>query len=651
MEYTSYSYFHSRNKNDMEDDTYSFSDSYDDSFEDSSNISSESIDELVSAEKVYVCDYDKIYICMYEAIEKYRILKQSKKKNLTTNWNELVVILQDGKTTNIKNAPDKIYKNVKKSIPIEKTKIDNTIQSKPIVTINQNTNLSSNNEKITINETKKELPKQIKQEKMSKKQLKKQRQKEKKETQKQKDDEKKKQLLEKKSENINKTNSKLVNELKENFKNEENNKESVNNETNTNDNIKNLDNIIETEEDDDIVDDQNILDENTAFVSNALKKSEKKDSVKTKKIERKEVVTKKIPTKVNININKKEIKPSLPSTSGSSSTLNSSMKKSDTAFDVKESISLGKRAITLLMENKISKAIQFLNEAIRFNSFELRHFLNRSFCYLRIGEYKSALKDAESVIKVTKDNEQLVTAKFRAGQAYCGLQNFKEAEKFLDEAYNFSQANSAIHQELLRVKILQLLSMGFRERDILEVLRDCPTVEGAITLLADKTITDDDDNDYIYKNVDNDDDDDIYNSDDEDNPCLTRLFRSLSNYQQSFVKKPSIPSLCTLKIPTPQSIIQPKVVTTINSKVPIIKDVNDRAIWVGNTTSIISDPMIKKFFSKYGKIVSLYRKPNENYTFINFENAKSVRELLTGNSYVELDNIKLPIKSATRNFK
>lgn len=66
-------------------------------------------------------------------------------------------------------------------------------------------------------------------------------------------------------------------------------------------------------------------------------------------------------------------------------------------------------------------------------------------------------------------------------------------------------------------------------------------MQGAITLLADKTITDDD-NDYIYKNVDNDDDD-IYNSDDEENPCLTRLFRSLSNYQQSFVKKASIPSL------------------------------------------------------------------------------------------------------------
>lgn len=57
--------------------------------------------------------------------------------------------------------------------------------------------------------------------------------------------------------------------------------------------------------------------------------------------------------------------------------------------------------------------------------------------------------------------------------------------------------------------------------------------QGAISILAEKTITDED-NDYIYKN---ENDDDIYNSDDEENPSLTRMFRNLYNYQQGFIKK------------------------------------------------------------------------------------------------------------------
>ena len=55
-------------------------------------------------------------------------------------------------------------------------------------------------------------------------------------------------------------------------------------------------------------------------------------------------------------------------------------------------------------------------------------------------------------------------------------QNFVEAEKYLDEAYNFSQADPHIHRELMRVRILQLLNMGFRERDILDAFKERSSV-------------------------------------------------------------------------------------------------------------------------------------------------------------------------------
>ena len=55
--------------------------------------------------------------------------------------------------------------------------------------------------------------------------------------------------------------------------------------------------------------------------------------------------------------------------------------------EYKESILLGKEAYKLIMCESISQAVQFLSEAILVNRYDLRHFLNRSFCYLRLGAY------------------------------------------------------------------------------------------------------------------------------------------------------------------------------------------------------------------------------------------------------------------------
>lgn len=44
------------------------------------------------------------------------------------------------------------------------------------------------------------------------------------------------------------------------------------------------------------------------------------------------------------------------------------------------------QAVELLMENNLLAALEYLCEAIQFNSTDHRHYLNRSYCYLRMNK-------------------------------------------------------------------------------------------------------------------------------------------------------------------------------------------------------------------------------------------------------------------------
>lgn len=344
-----YNYFPGCPRSFSMDDDYSYDSESEISTTDDSDETCESVSELDSmekVEKVYVCDYDKIYISIYDDIEKYRALKQSKKKNISSNWNDVNVILPDGKKTNIKNAPEILYKNVNgTSNNVEQSteqveNVDDSIQAKPIVVVTNNHKIPSPKEKNEINSSKKETQpnKEIKVEKLSKKKLKKQRQKEKKEKQNQ--VEKTKDVKIEKSEEVSKTNSKTNHKSKDNCKNEDdhdgpisNNHNNNNNKSKLNSSVSSEKTVTEMEETDDTGDEQNLLDENTAFISNALKKSEKKESAKAKKnVESKAEKNKKSTIKPNLpkeNVTVKNVpKPvpllslpmNLPSTSGFQST-------------------------------------------------------------------------------------------------------------------------------------------------------------------------------------------------------------------------------------------------------------------------------------------------------------------------------------------
>ncbi|XP_033220011.1 neurofilament medium polypeptide-like [Belonocnema kinseyi] len=621
-----------------EDDYYNDDDSYESSAE-----------STVTEEKAYVCDYDTIYVCLYEELEEYRTSKQAKKKNTANSWNNLLVVTPTGGVTSMKKAPEikaakkpvdqlKSYNKIE-SFRIELPKIERRIEeSSKKVTPPLTTNSNNNKNIYHLPEVKasKGGPTPGKQ-KLSKKKLKKQRQKEKK---KEKGD---KRVTQKDSEEKGEEEEEEEEEEQERAVEEENGEEiEVPEEEEpdlTNEDKSRSESKAESlESAQDEIDDRESEDNEAsadidlsssvipAFVSNALKKNEKKVLIKKeeksakaskktvvveqKPVEKKPVLKLPVPVSASapvpapVNGEKTSAKskaiPVIPGTSAQpildpdfDFTVKKIKRPRATGNEYHEAVSLGKEAYKLIMSENISQAVQFLSEAILINTYDLRHFLNRSFCYLRLGAYNLALKDAQVVIKYTSERDELFKAKFRCGQALCGLQNFEEAEKYLDEAYNFSQADPHIHRELIRVRILQLLYMGFREKDILEAFKERSSVPEVVSKLTEKTLNEEDE-DYSYGSEC--DEDDIYNSDDEENPSCTRMLTNMLRYQP--------------------------------------------AAGIKKLTTIIP--------SRFGKIVSIYRKPNESYTFINFETSKAVMELLSSTSVVEVDGHKLPVKAATR---
>ena len=263
-------------QNSTYDDQFDSEHDYNDDDDDDS-----SVDSAVTEEKAYVCDYDTIYVCLYEELEEYRTSKQANKKNTTSTWNNLLVVTPDGGVTNMKRAPIIVSKDIKKpmtdnqksdKIDIFKfeLKIEEPVKEE---TIPLSTNNNKNHTKSHVTEVKasKSETTQPAKQKLSKKKLKKQKQKEKKKG------EKKGKSKEEEEEEDN------GEEIAENP--EEEDAEDVNNEDRSRTESKaefleSAQNEIDDEESEDDNEASADIDLSgaviPAFVSNALKKNEKK---------------------------------------------------------------------------------------------------------------------------------------------------------------------------------------------------------------------------------------------------------------------------------------------------------------------------------------------------------------------------------------
>ncbi|XP_043271803.1 uncharacterized protein [Venturia canescens] len=318
----------------------------------------------------------------------------------------------------------------------------------------------------------------------------------------------------------------------------------------------------------------------------------------------------------------------------------------------------GIEALKMIKNGIFPMAIHYLSRAIDLDPIDTRHYINRSFCYLRTGDYEKALGDIKFASEHFTDVAELAKAKCREGQAYCGLGNYQAAELAFENCLKLTPKCPYAKRELRRMQVCQMVSMGFNERNAILALQKCLNTADAINLLSTTMST----NESSYDSTESATDDEIYQSDEEEEISNESLLSKTLNYNPELRNESRLPESMATKL----SRIQPpqrsesadrelKVIKTITPVVKPDPSINEMAIWVGNLTSHVTDAMLTKRFGKFGKITSIHRPMKQNspivYCFINFQTAaaskKALEEASLNGGNIDLDGYLLCLKPAT----
>ncbi|KAG0043300.1 hypothetical protein BGZ83_011557 [Gryganskiella cystojenkinii] len=137
--------------------------------------------------------------------------------------------------------------------------------------------------------------------------------------------------------------------------------------------------------------------------------------------------------------------------------------------NVKKSIELKHEGNNLITAQKFLMAATKYTDAITLPGISDRDLSvlhsNRSFCYLKLGEYAKALEDA----KLSKHlNPDYLKAYIRLGKAYESLEKYDKAIKHFDKALSLDMNNDEIRQMRSDARKLK----GLQERDNDQSLKD-----------------------------------------------------------------------------------------------------------------------------------------------------------------------------------
>ncbi|XP_011311800.1 uncharacterized protein [Fopius arisanus] len=342
----------------------------------------------------------------------------------------------------------------------------------------------------------------------------------------------------------------------------------------------------------------------------------------------------------------------------------------------KKSEELGFEAYKYIIEGKKDKGTEYLNRALALDHFDVRHYFNRSYSQLCTGDFEAALRDIEFVMNHNdfKDIVYLARMKCRQGQIFKRMEQYDKAKECFRDCLNLFPNTMSVRCELLHMKICQLKSMGFPETDVIFLLYDYPylTFPNAITLLTEMAKS------QCHQGIPPESsisitEDEEFESDTEENPCSARLFKDMTNFnlftndyvwfRDDKVKKNSqtateaksqsiLESSQHVDLPNSTAVKELRVINASGAKKVVIKsqvenNVNNKAVWVGSVTSAITTSMLKRTFSVFGPVASVYKAKGSACAFVNFENMHSTHLALEAKS-LEVNGITLPIKHKTR---
>ncbi|CAG2109672.1 unnamed protein product, partial [Medioppia subpectinata] len=136
--------------------------------------------------------------------------------------------------------------------------------------------------------------------------------------------------------------------------------------------------------------------------------------------------------------------------------------KDQKAKNIEESISLAIQANQKAENNKFTEAIDLFSQALAYNVNDYRFYVNRSYCYDSIQDFRSALRDAETAIQLRPDWPK---CHYRRGKALAGLKNYHEAEIALKKVLTLEADCDEALSELWHVRYGAIVDTGYDTAD------------------------------------------------------------------------------------------------------------------------------------------------------------------------------------------
>eukprot|EP00731_Ephydatia_muelleri_P020992 Em0013g719a len=247
--------------------------------------------------------------------------------------------------------------------------------------------------------------------------------------------------------------------------------------------------------------------------------------------------------------------------------------------------------------NNYHGAIRMYSEAINTYPFDHRYFGNRSYCYDYIQDYKSALDDANSAIKLNPDWPK---GYFLKAKALVGLSKCEEAEasflKTLQLDPNYKHAN----EYLLDLQLGELNKMGFDPLESERVLRQHKTIQASVQALLSRNVQ------KLALHEDT---------------GATGLMKS---------KVSSLPS-------------EPPKMESSNPTLQL------KSLWVGNINSTdITEELLQDLFGRYGTVTSIRLIYERWCAFVNFSEEWSAAAALEALQDYPIRDTRLLLRYPTR---
>ncbi|XP_022202331.2 uncharacterized protein LOC111059040 [Nilaparvata lugens] len=219
-------------------------------------------------------------------------------------------------------------------------------------------------------------------------------------------------------------------------------------------------------------------------------------------------------------------------------------------------------------------AVEILNKAIGKYPDDERLYNNRSCGYLKLGLFEQALADATYMVRKFPNN---VKSHFRRGEALLSMKKPMEAEKCFQEARRLDPKNEEILQKLRDVQTDRLKCFNGKQWHIWHVHKAIALAEFDMKIAA-----------HLLENgaVESEADFEIYYSDEEEEVP--------SKPPTRYVTRPNDP------LSDPRNIY------------------NSPSVWIGNVTTKYTEAHLRKVFSEYGKIKSLFLQHKNFCCFVNY---------------------------------